>query len=166
MAKFFSLTVKNPRKAIPNGSRIRIEHALRYDEYGNKYLAEVGTFDQYAYIQSFAASCDINEIVRRATPEQMAAFGQGVYGDVSNIPKTLADSYEILRNAEFVYDNLPADVKAEYADYKSFLNSFGTMQGLNEFVAKCTNNNVDVKASDAAQSTNEGGVNNEQKYEQ
>lgn len=155
MAKFFSLTFKRPRKAIPNGQRIRVEHALRYDQYGNKYLAEVGTFDQYAFIQSFAASCDINEIVRRATPEQMEAFGKGVYGDVSALPKTLADSYEVLRNAESVYSGLPDDVKAQYADYKQFLNSFGNMQGVVDFVAKCTKNTEPASAYDTAISTKE-----------
>lgn len=153
MANFFSLTFKRPRQAIPNGKRIRVEHALRYDEFGNKYLAEVGTFDQYAYIQSFAASCDINEIVKRATPEQMATFGKGIYGDVSTLPKTLADSYEVLRNVESVYAGLPADVKAQYADYKSFLNSFGTLQGAAEFIAKFTIKAAAASSSDAAEST-------------
>ena len=152
MAKFFSLTVRRPRKAIPNGQPIRIEHALRYDEFGNKYLAEVGTFDQYAYIQSFAASCDINEIVKRATPEQMATFGKGVYGDVSTLPKTLADSYEVLRNVESVYAGLPDDVKAQYADYNAFLNSFGTVQGAAEFVAKLTKKAAAASQSDAPES--------------
>lgn len=155
MSKFFSLTVKRPREAIPNGKRVRIEHALRYDEFGNKYLAEVGTFDQYAYIQSFAASCDINEIVRRATPEQMAEFGKGVYGDVSTLPQTLADSYEVLRNVESVFAGLPADVKAEYADYKSFLNSFGTIQGAANFLGKFAKKNTESEVKT-----------NEQKHEQ
>lgn len=153
MPKFFSLTFGRPRKAIPNGTRVRVEHALRYDEFGNKYLAEVGTFDQYAYIQSFAASCDINEIVRRATPEQMAAFGKGVYGDVSTLPKTLADSYEVLRHVESVYAGLPDDVKAQYADYNAFLNSFGTVQGAADFVAKFTKYPAEASQSDAAEST-------------
>lgn len=153
MDKFFSLTFRRPRQAIPNGTRVRVEHALRYDEFGNKYLAEVGTFDQYTYIQSFAASCDINEIVRRATPEQMEAFGKGVYGDVSTLPKTLADSYEVLRHVESVYAGLPDDVKAQYADYKSFLNSFGTIQGAADFVAKFPNKSAAASTSDAAHST-------------
>lgn len=134
--KFFSFTSRPSRKPIPCGRRERVEHALRYDEYGNKYLAEVGTFDQYAFIQSFAASCDINEIVRRATPEQMAAFKAGTYGDVSNLPKTLADSYQLLRDVERVYSELPDDVKSDYKDYSEFLNSFGNMQGAADFIAK------------------------------
>lgn len=141
------------RKAIPCGKRIRVEHALRYDEYGNKYLAEVGTFDQYAFIQSFAASCDINEIVRRATPEQMAAFGKGVYADVSTLPKTLADSYKILHDAESVYHSLGDDIKAQYGDYLTFLNSFGTLQGVSEFLAKLPNHSANVAQPDAAKST-------------
>lgn len=134
MIEIYSFKNRRPRKAIPCGARVRVEHALRYDEFGNKYLAEVGSFDQYAYIQSFAASCDINEIVRRATPEQMAAFAKGTYADTSNLPKTLADSYKILMDAERVYDSLSADAKAEYADYTAFLNSFGTLNGVADFI--------------------------------
>lgn len=152
--EIYSFKNRPTRKAIPCGKRIRIEYALRYDEFGNKYLAEVGSFDQYSYIQSFAASCDINEIVRRATPEQMAAFGKGVYADTSVLPQTLADSYKVLMDAERVYDSLPSDAKAEYADYASFLNSFGSMQGVVDFVEKCTKNTADVKTSDTADSTN------------
>lgn len=136
MSKFYSLTVKRPRAPIPCGEKIRISHALRYDEYGNKYLAEVGTFDQYAFIQSFAASCDINEIIRRATPEQIAEFGKGIFADTSVMPKTLADSYALLRNVEHLYDSLPADVKAGYKSYNEFLNSFGNIAGVNDFCAK------------------------------
>ena len=137
--KFFSFVERPSRRAIPCGKRERIEHALRYDEYGNKYLAQVGSFDQYAFIQSFAASCDINEIVRRATPEQMAAFKIGTYGDVSNLPKTLADSYKLLSYVESIYNQLPDDVKSQYKDYPEFLNSFGTMQGAYDFVKKFDN---------------------------
>lgn len=137
--KFFSFVDRPICKAAPNGKRERIQHALRYDEFGNRYLAEVGSFDQYAYIQSFAASCDINEIVRRATPEQMAAFGKGVYGDVSQMPKTLADSYALLRDTERLYDSLGVDVKAKYAGYNEFLNSFGTLDGLKQFVNNLKN---------------------------
>lgn len=132
--KFFSFVERPARRSIPCGKRERIEHALRYDEFGNKYLAEVGSFDQYAFIQSFASSCDINEIVRRATPEQMAMFKEGSYGDVSNLPKTLADSYKLLSDVESIYNQLPDDVKTQYADYSAFLNSFGTMQGAYDFV--------------------------------
>lgn len=159
MAKFFSLTVKRPRTPIPCGQRVRVEHALRYDEFGNKYLAEVGSYDQYAYIQSFAASCDINEIVRRATPEQMASFAGGMYADTSVLPKTLADSYALLRNVEYLFDSLPADVKAGYKSYNEFLNSFGTLAGAAEFVAKCTKNPVTGNASDAAEFTKKEGEN-------
>lgn len=134
MIEIYSFKNRRARKAIPCGTRVRVEHALRYDEFGNKYLAEVGTFDQYAYIQSFAASCDINEIVRRATPEQMADFAKGIYADTSVLPKTLADSYKILIDAERVYDSLPADAKAEYANYHAFLNSFGNLNGVADFI--------------------------------
>ena len=134
MIEIYSFKNRRPRKAIPCGARVRVEHALRYDEFGNKYLAEVGSFDQYAYIQSFAASCDINEIVRRATPEQMAAFAKGTYTDTSNLPKTLADSYKILMDAERVYDRLSTDAKAQYADYHAFLNSFGNLNGVADFI--------------------------------
>lgn len=134
MIEIYSFKNRRPRKAIPCGTRVRVEHALRFDEYGNKYLAEVGTFDQYAYIQSFAASCDINEIVRRATPEQMAEFKKGVYMDTSTLPKTLADSYKVLIDAEHVYDSMPADAKAQYANYHAFLNSFGNLTGVQDFI--------------------------------
>ena len=161
MGKFFSLTVKRPRTPIPCGQRVRVEHALRYDEYGNKYLAEVGSYDQYTYIQSFAASCDINEIIRRATPEQMEAFSKGMYADTTVMPKTLADSYALLRDVEHLFDSLPADVRAGYKSYNEFLNSFGTLSGAAEFVAKCTKKTAAENNSDTTQSTKKVGENNE-----
>lgn len=153
MPKFFSLLVSRPLVPAPHGSRVRVEHALRYDERGNKYLAEVGTFDQYSYIQSFAASCDVNEIVRRATPEQMAAFRGGVYADTTVLPKTLADSYELLHNAEFIFANLDPEVKKEYKDYKNFLNSFGNVEGVAQFLSKMTDQTAAAAKPDAAEPT-------------
>lgn len=153
MAKFFSLLVRRPLVPAPNGTRVRVEHALRYDERGNKYLAEVGTFDQYSYIQSFAAACDVNEIVRRATPEQMAAFRGGVYADTTVLPKTLADSYELLYNAESFFANLAPEVKQMYGDYKAFLNSFGNVEGVAQFLSKMTDQSNAAAEPGAATST-------------
>lgn len=153
MPKFFSLLVSRPIIPAPNGTRVRVQHALRYDERGNKYLAEVGVIDQYSNIQSFAASCDVNEIVRRATPEQMAAFRGGVYADTTVLPKTLADSYELLHNAEHIFANLDPEVKKEYKDYNAFLNSFGNVEGVAQFLSKLTNQSSTGAKPDAAEST-------------
>lgn len=153
MPKFFSLLVSRPLVPAPNGSRVRVQHALRYDERGNKYLAEVGIVDQYSNIQSFAASCDVNEIVRRATPEQMAAFRGGVYADTTVLPKTLADSYELLHNAERVFANLDSEVKKQYKDYNTFLNSFGNVEGVAQFLSKLTDQGAAAAKPDAAKST-------------
>lgn len=68
----------------------------------------------------------------------MAEFGKGIYADTSVLPKTLADSYALLRNVEHLYDSLPADVKANYQSYNEFLNSFGNIAGVNDFVTKFT----------------------------
>lgn len=153
MPKFFSLLISRPLVPAPNGSRVRVQHALRYDERGNKYLAEVGIIDQYSNIQSFAASCDVNEIVRRATPEQMAAFRGGVYADTTVLPKTLADSYELLHNAERVFANLNPEVKKQYKDYNTFLNSFGNVEGVAQFLSKITEKTAAAAKSDEALST-------------
>lgn len=153
MAKFFSLLVSRPLVPAPNGSRVRVQHALRYDERGNKYLAEVGLIDQYTNIQSFAASCDVNEIIRRATPEQMEAFRGGVYADTTVLPKTLADSYELLHNAELVFTHLDPEVKKLYKNYKEFLNSFGNVEGVAQFLSKMTDQTDAAAKSDTALST-------------
>lgn len=153
MPKFFSLLVRRPLVPAPNGSRVRVQHALRYDERGNKYLAEVGIVDQYSNIQSYAASCDVNEIVRRATPEQMAAFRGGVYADTTVLPKTLADSYELLHNAELVFANLDPEVKKQYKDYNAFLNSFGNVEGVAQFLSNLTDQSNAAAKPDAAVST-------------
>lgn len=152
MAKFFSLTNFRNITPAPSGSRIRVQHALRYDERGNKYLAEVGTFDQYAYIQSFAASCDVNEIVRRATPEQMAEFKAGIYADTTTLPKTLAESYALLAHVESVFDSLPDKVKQEYGSYSKFLNSFGNIEGVTSFIKKLTPDQPAAAAAQPAES--------------
>lgn len=134
--KFFSLTNPAEPKSAPSGSRIKPKRAVRYNERGNKYLAVVGTEDQYAAIQSFAGSTDINSIVARAqmsgTLEQLAVGG--VYTDATKLPQTLAESYEILRNVENYYNSLTTEQQAEYGGFKNFINSFGNANGVATFL--------------------------------
>lgn len=84
-------------------------------------LIETSFYSQHAYIQSFAAECDINAIVARAAYDpSILQRVQGVFADVIGAPTTLAEAADVLQSARARYDALPDDVKSDvptFADW-------------------------------------------------
>lgn len=91
-------------------------YKMRVLEDGKRELEKVGRVDIYAQIQSYKDSCDINYILQRFAKGDESALSkiQGVYGDFTQVPTSLAELQQRVVDAEALFYNLPVDVRAEF----------------------------------------------------
>lgn len=120
-------------------------------ETGMITLVENGKKNLYAEIQSYKDMCDINKIVSRYVNGEIDILNQvqGVYGDFSASPSSLADALQQAYDSEQQFNRLPVDIKQKFDNnWRIWLNSFGTEEWFRAMSVSGSNNVV--KGSDAA----------------
>lgn len=92
-------------------------------------LVENGKKNLYAEIQSYKDMCDINKIVSRYVNGEIDILNQvqGVYGDFSASPSSLADALQQAYDSEQQFNRLPVEIKQKFDNnWRVWLNSFGS----------------------------------------
>lgn len=110
------------------GSRVKPTFAGHYDEKGRVVLEEVGKINLYEEIQSHAQSVDIHTLLKRFTNGDPTALAsrQGIYADVTQMPKTYAEFLNKMISLENGFNALPADVKQKFGNsFQQFLAESG-----------------------------------------
>lgn len=106
------------------GSRVKSTFAGHYDEKGRVVLEEIGKVNLYEEIQSHAQSVDIHTLLKRFTNGDPTALAsrQGIYADVTEMPKTYAEFLNKMISLETGFNSLPADVKQKFGNsFEQFL---------------------------------------------
>lgn len=100
-----------------------------YDSAGVLQLEPTVTHDLYAEIQSYAASCDLQYIINRyfnGDPGVLSRV-QGVYADLTGMPDSIHEVYNLMEQAKSDFGRLPADIKDKFGnDVMRFLSALGT----------------------------------------
>lgn len=128
--KFKSFYMNKPDKTPTNpGHGMEPVYKLMTNEQGRRELQIVGEKDLYAEIQAAKDSCDINLILERFSRGDESALSrlQGVYGDFTEMPTTLAELQQRVLDAEILFNSLPLETRAQF-DYDPgvFFNSIGS----------------------------------------
>ena len=100
-----------------------------YDSDGVLQLEPTVTHDLYAEIQSYAQSCDLQTIINRYFNGDPGALSrvQGVYADLTGMPDSIHEVYNLMEQAKSDFGRLPADVKDKFGnDVMRFLSALGT----------------------------------------
>lgn len=112
-----------------HGERYKSVYTPALDEENRISLIEAGKDDLYAYIQSHKDSVDINTILSRYAAGDVSALHKGdmMYLDVTNMPKTYAEMYERVMQAQEMFDHLPLEVRERFDHNPAqFFASIGT----------------------------------------
>lgn len=107
------------------------EYRPSYDADGILQLEPTSTHDLYAEIQSYAASCDLQYIINRYFNGDPGALSriQGVYADLTGMPDSIHEVYNLMQQARVDFGALPADVKDRFGnDVMRFLSALGTQE--------------------------------------
>lgn len=112
------------------GSRVKSTFAGHYDDKGRVVLEEVGKINLYEEIQSHAQSVDIHTLLKRFTNGDPTALAsrQGIFADVTEMPKTYAEFLNKMISLENGFNSLPLDVKQKFGNsFEQFLAESGAV---------------------------------------
>ncbi len=99
------------------GQRVKDEFCAVHADDGSLYLEKIGETNLYEYIQSFAASTDINVIIKRfaAGDTSVLSQRQGMFFDATQIqPKTYAEVLNLAIAGENAFNALPLEEREKY----------------------------------------------------
>lgn len=98
------------------GSPKKPLYRLFVDDDGKRELKQSGEYDLYAEIQSYKDSCSIDYILSRFAAGDTSALSrvQGIYGDFTDMPTTMAELQQRVIDATALFDSLPLDVREQY----------------------------------------------------
>lgn len=98
------------------GSGMKDTYKMHVDDDGKRELKKSGEYNLYAEIQSYKDSVSIDYILTRFVNGDETALSrvQGIYGDFTDMPKTLAELSQRVIDAENLFNSLPLDIRAQY----------------------------------------------------
>ena len=114
----------------PSGSKLLAKYAFKVDEKsGYEYLAPTGEYENvYDRIQADYPSTDINILMQRFALGETDVINvkEGFYADVTKMPKTYAELFQMNEDAKAYFAELPTDLKEmfnnSYSEFFTELN--------------------------------------------
>ena len=102
-------------KSVP-GSGMKDTYKMHVDPDGKRELKKSGEYNLYADIQSYKDSVSIDYILTRFVNGDETALSrvQGIYGDFTQMPTTMAELQQRVIDAEHLFNNLPLDIREQY----------------------------------------------------
>lgn len=127
---FPNVYTKETKETYSNhGTEFEPEYKLKVDKDGKRTLGIVGETNVYAKIQSYKDSCDVNYILQRFAAGDQSALSkvQGIYGDFTTVPTSLAELSQRVVDAENLFYSLDLSVREQFNHSPSeFFASIGT----------------------------------------
>lgn len=98
------------------GSGMKDTYKMYVGEDGKRELRKSGEYNLYAEIQSYKDSVSIDYILARFMngDESALSRAQGIYGDFTEMPRTLAELQQRVIDAEDLFNSLPLNIKEQY----------------------------------------------------
>lgn len=135
------------RYTTPTGSPIRTTYRLEVSSVtGQPELVVKGKEDFNGYIQSFAESCDITNIIRRINAGELDLLNAspGVYGDFSSVPQSMQEAMQMRIDAKNTWSNLTDEQRDMFGSFEEFCETAGSEDWFKKFGVEL--NESEVKA--------------------
>ena len=127
---YFDRLEKHSAFYSPTGNGTIEEYQLKYDkEKGTEVLVKIGIRNVQEEIQSFAESANITNIIQRFVNGETDLLNavNGTYGDFRDTPKSYAEYFQRVKEAEKIFNQLPDDIKDKFdGSAEKFFLEFGT----------------------------------------
>lgn len=127
---YFDRLEKHSAFYSPTGNGTIEEYQLKYDkETGTEVLVKIGIRNTQEEIQSFAESANITNIISRFVNGEVDLLNSvnGVYGDFRDTPKSYAEYFERVKEAQKIFNQLPESIKDKFDNSaEKFFLEFGT----------------------------------------
>lgn len=111
------------------GSAIHIKYGPKVTDNGDFELVEIGKENLHDYIQSQKELTDMSYILSRmAAGDTSVISGEGIYGDFTHVPDTLAGVLQLQIDSNRLFESLPVDVREQFDfDANKFFAQSGSM---------------------------------------
>lgn len=129
MSEYFNRSKTKERHYTEPGSTEANDYQITIDKKGHKVLKQSGTHDIYEEIQSYAEECKIENILARAAAGDLEILNQrqGVYADITNTPKNLAEAQNSILKLKHEFEALPAETREKFDNsVEKFVMDFGS----------------------------------------
>lgn len=118
------------RKFSNPGSPFLTLYKESVDDDGKIILIKAGRDNIHEKIQAERSSCELKQILARLSHEEISKFDisrGGMFGDFTQVPKSIRDMRQRMLDAEGFFGTLPAEVKEKF-DYSTdkFFSAIGT----------------------------------------
>lgn len=109
-------TRRGKRQLTDVGSGMKNTYKMHVDDNGKRELRKSGEYNLYAEIQSYKDSVSIDYILSSFINGDESALSrvQGIYGDFSDMPTTMAELQQRVIDAENLFYQLPLDIREQY----------------------------------------------------
>lgn len=143
--KFATQFDKRTFKGSASGCPFKVTYSGHYDDCGRVVLEEVGRVNLYEEIQSHANSVDIHTLLKRFNNGDVSALAsaQGVFADVTEMPKTYAEVLNKMISLENGFMSLPSEIRAKFG------NSFHQFLAESDTAAFAEKLGIIVRSNDA-----------------
>ena len=113
---FYNRSMKKETLPAPAGEAFETEYIEKIDNDGNKILEECGKTNIYEKIQAAHESTKIYNIIKRYEGGDETALNriQGIYADVTGMPKSLMEAHQKIEQIEIEFGKLPLEIRKEF----------------------------------------------------
>ncbi|UPW41115.1 internal scaffolding protein [Sigmofec virus UA08Rod_5492] len=157
--KFYSRSSKPPVKPSPAGEKEEDVYEIDIDLRGHKTLQKTRMTNVYELIQESLEETKIENIIRRALggDESALATMHGVYMDVSDAPKSLAEMQQAVITATEEFLKLPIEVREKFNhSAMQYVAEFGTEEWAKKLEMPKTLGQLQEEAAKATSKTETG----------
>lgn len=106
---------KHERHYISSGNPIIEEYEHKKNKYGQKTLEKTGEKNLYQMIQEAYEDTKIENVLARVTAGDTSMLKpDGIYGDMSIMPRNMVEAQQIMQDLQNTWNKLPLDVRASY----------------------------------------------------
>lgn len=110
------------------GSEMHDQFGYEIDKYGQKVLVKTGEFNMYEMIQESLEETKIENILQRvAMGDNSVMRPDGIYADITEVPKNLIEARQQMQKLENLWNGLDNEIKKKY-DFSvdKFIGASGT----------------------------------------
>lgn len=99
-------------------------YSARFDDHGRLVLEQVGEKNIFEEIQSHRDEVDLQRILQRYNAGETDILNQvqGFFGDVSGMPTTYPEFFNLMKRSREFFDGLPAEVRQNFGNnFETFI---------------------------------------------
>lgn len=151
------LILKGRRTAEP-GKRMQLTREMVIDENGHKTLKITGEEDIYEFIQASLEESKIENILKRATGEDLMkmALSENDIVDITGAPTTLAEAQSLIEATRNSFEKLPPAIKEKFNfSAEEYVAQYGSQKWMDALGLNQKQNNGGEIAKESKKETKE-----------